>query len=34
LSAFIKTQGLPVARVPYRDIQQAPTDLPKHASTF
>jgi tripartite-type tricarboxylate transporter receptor subunit TctC len=27
LSAFIKTQGLPVARVPYRDIQQAPTDL-------
>jgi tripartite-type tricarboxylate transporter receptor subunit TctC len=27
LSAFIKTQGLPVARVPYRDIQQAPNDL-------
>ena len=27
LSAFIKTQGLPVSRVPYRDIQQAPTDL-------
>jgi len=27
LSAFIKTQGLPVARVPYRDIQQAPSDL-------
>jgi tripartite-type tricarboxylate transporter receptor subunit TctC len=27
LSAFIKSQGLPVARVPYRDIQQAPTDL-------
>jgi tripartite-type tricarboxylate transporter receptor subunit TctC len=27
LSAFIKAQGLPVARVPYRDIQQAPTDL-------
>src|SRR5438067_11679671 len=27
LSAFIKPQGLPVARVPYRDIQQAPSDL-------
>jgi tripartite-type tricarboxylate transporter receptor subunit TctC len=27
MSAFIKTQGLPVARVPYRDIQQAPNDL-------
>ena len=27
LSAFIKTQGLPVSRVPYRDIQQAPNDL-------
>jgi tripartite-type tricarboxylate transporter receptor subunit TctC len=27
LSAFIKTQRLPVARVPYRDIQQAPSDL-------
>jgi tripartite-type tricarboxylate transporter receptor subunit TctC len=27
LSAFIKTQGLPVARVSYRDIQQAPSDL-------
>jgi tripartite-type tricarboxylate transporter receptor subunit TctC len=27
LSAFIKTHGLPVARVPYRDIQQAPSDL-------
>src|SRR5438477_6297212 len=27
LSAFIKTQSLPVARVPYRDIQQAPSDL-------
>ena len=27
LSAFIKTQNLPVARVPYRDIQQAPNDL-------
>jgi tripartite-type tricarboxylate transporter receptor subunit TctC len=27
LSAFIKAQGLPVARVPYRDIQQAPSDL-------
>jgi tripartite-type tricarboxylate transporter receptor subunit TctC len=27
LSAFIKTQGLPVTRVPYRDIQQAPNDL-------
>jgi tripartite-type tricarboxylate transporter receptor subunit TctC len=27
LSAFIKTQGLPVSRVPYRDIQQAPSDL-------
>ena len=27
LSAFIKTQGLSVARVPYRDIQQAPNDL-------
>src|ERR1044071_1125868 len=27
LSGFIKTQNLPVTRVPYRDIQQAPTDL-------
>ena len=27
LSAFIKAQSLPVARVPYRDIQQAPNDL-------
>jgi tripartite-type tricarboxylate transporter receptor subunit TctC len=27
LSSFIKTQNLPVARVPYRDIQQAPSDL-------
>ena len=27
LSAFIKAQNLPVARVPYRDIQQAPNDL-------
>jgi tripartite-type tricarboxylate transporter receptor subunit TctC len=27
LSAFIKTQALPVARVSYRDIQQAPSDL-------
>jgi tripartite-type tricarboxylate transporter receptor subunit TctC len=27
LSAFIKAQDLPVARVPYRDIQQAPADL-------
>jgi tripartite-type tricarboxylate transporter receptor subunit TctC len=27
LSAFVKTQALPVARVPYRDIQQAPSDL-------
>ena len=27
LSAFTKAQGLPVTRVPYRDIQQAPTDL-------
>ena len=27
MSAFVKTQGLPVARVPYRDIQQAPSDL-------
>jgi tripartite-type tricarboxylate transporter receptor subunit TctC len=27
LSAFVKAQGLPVARVPYRDIQQAPSDL-------
>ena len=27
LSAFIKAQNLPVARVPYRDIQQAPADL-------
>ena len=27
LSAFVKTLGLPVARVPYRDIQQAPADL-------
>jgi tripartite-type tricarboxylate transporter receptor subunit TctC len=27
LSAFIKQEDLPVARVPYRDIQQAPGDL-------
>ena len=27
LTAFVKTQKLPVARVPYRDIQQAPNDL-------
>jgi tripartite-type tricarboxylate transporter receptor subunit TctC len=27
LTAFAKTQGLPVTRVPYRDIQQAPNDL-------
>jgi tripartite-type tricarboxylate transporter receptor subunit TctC len=27
LSAFVKTLGLPVARVPYRDIQQSPSDL-------
>ena len=27
LSAFIKAQGLPITRVPYRDIQQAPNDL-------
>jgi tripartite-type tricarboxylate transporter receptor subunit TctC len=27
LTGFIKTQNLPVTRVPYRDIQQAPTDL-------
>jgi tripartite-type tricarboxylate transporter receptor subunit TctC len=27
LSGFIKTQNLPVTRVPYRDIQQAPNDL-------
>ncbi len=27
MSAFIRAQGLPVARVPYRDIQQAPNDL-------
>jgi tripartite-type tricarboxylate transporter receptor subunit TctC len=27
LTAFTKTQKLPVARVPYKDIQQAPTDL-------
>ncbi|MFL6799576.1 MAG: Bug family tripartite tricarboxylate transporter substrate binding protein [Xanthobacteraceae bacterium] len=27
LSGFIKGQSLPVARVPYRDIQQAPNDL-------
>jgi tripartite-type tricarboxylate transporter receptor subunit TctC len=27
LSGFIKTQGLPVAKVPYRDIMQAPSDL-------
>ena len=27
LSAFIKKEDLPVARVPYRDIQQAPSDL-------
>jgi tripartite-type tricarboxylate transporter receptor subunit TctC len=27
LSGFVKTQNLPVTRVPYRDIQQAPPDL-------
>ena len=27
LTSFAKTQNLPVARVPYRDIQQAPNDL-------
>jgi tripartite-type tricarboxylate transporter receptor subunit TctC len=27
MSGFIKTQKLPVTRVPYRDIQQAPNDL-------
>jgi len=27
LSSFVKAQRLPVARVPYRDIQQAPNDL-------
>jgi tripartite-type tricarboxylate transporter receptor subunit TctC len=27
LTAFIKAQNLPVTRVPYRDIQQAPNDL-------
>jgi len=27
LTSFIKTQNLPVTRVPYRDIQQAPNDL-------
>lgn len=27
LTSFIKAQNLPVARVPYRDIQQAPNDL-------
>ena len=27
LSAFIKTQRLPVSLVPYRDIQQSPNDL-------
>jgi len=27
LSAFTKAQALPVTRVPYRDIQQAPNDL-------
>jgi tripartite-type tricarboxylate transporter receptor subunit TctC len=27
LTSFIKTQNLSVARVPYRDIQQAPNDL-------
>src|ERR1044071_1104373 len=27
LSGFIKTQNLPMTRVPYRDIQQAPNDL-------
>jgi tripartite-type tricarboxylate transporter receptor subunit TctC len=27
LTAFTKTQNLPVARVPYKDIQQAPNDL-------
>jgi tripartite-type tricarboxylate transporter receptor subunit TctC len=27
MSSFIKSQNLPVTRVPYRDIQQAPNDL-------
>jgi tripartite-type tricarboxylate transporter receptor subunit TctC len=27
MSGFIKTQNLPIARVPYRDILQAPNDL-------
>ena len=27
LTAFARTQGVPVTRVPYRDIQQAPNDL-------
>jgi tripartite-type tricarboxylate transporter receptor subunit TctC len=27
MSGFIKTQGLPIAKVPYRDILQAPNDL-------
>ena len=27
LTSFIKTQDLPITRVPYRDIQQAPNDL-------
>src|SRR4051812_36965631 len=27
LTSFVKTQNLPVTRVPYRDIQQAPNDL-------
>ena len=27
MSSFIKTQNLPVAKVPYRDILQAPNDL-------
>jgi tripartite-type tricarboxylate transporter receptor subunit TctC len=27
LTSFIKTQKLPMTRVPYRDIQQAPNDL-------
>ena len=31
LTSFVKTQNLPVARVPYRDIQQAPNDLAESA---
>jgi hypothetical protein len=32
MSSFIKTQNLPVAKVPYRDILQAPNDLSRAES--